>query len=175
VLSKPVTHRRELSRWPKTRPGVNKKVAAKPQRRQKISAPKKFDSTKSKHHKKFTRASKAQKLQALLRRIKVFAPNIPLNLNFYRSAEGVYGSYWLGKFINTLQLGGGKKTVEKQVYSALQSIKYATAVNPLLLYLETLDKIKPIFRLRNYIVRRVIIKEYPIVVLRPRRLILAVH
>jgi hypothetical protein len=41
--------------------------------------------------------------------------------------------------------------------------------------LETLDKIKPTFRLRNRIVRRSIIKEYPIVVLRPRQLILAVH
>lgn len=41
--------------------------------------------------------------------------------------------------------------------------------------METLDKIKPTFRLRNRIQRRGIIKEYPIVVLRPRQLILAVH
>ena len=54
-------------------------------------------------------------------------------------------------------------------------LKFSLAVSPLLIFLETLDKIKPNFRLRNYIVRRTIIKEYPIVVLRPRQLILAVH
>jgi hypothetical protein len=41
--------------------------------------------------------------------------------------------------------------------------------------LEILDKIKPTFRLRNYIVRRTIIKEYPVVAMRSRQLILAIH
>ena len=38
-----------------------------------------------------------------------------------------------------------------------------------------LDKIKPSFRLRNYIVRRVIIKQYPVVALRPRLYMIALH
>lgn len=54
-------------------------------------------------------------------------------------------------------------------------LKLSLGISPLLLLLETLDKVKPNLRLRNYIVRRTIIKEYPIVVLRPRQLILAVH
>ena len=81
----------------------------------------------------------------------------------------------MGKFINTLLRAGKKKTVIRYVYKAMSQIKFSTAANPLILFLEVLDKIKPIFRLRNYIVRRVIIKEFPIAVLRPRKLILAVH
>lgn len=113
--------------------------------------------------------------QDLLNGIKHSTPGIALNIDFHRSAEGIYDSYWVGKFINTLQLGGGKKTASACVYKALASVKYGTSANPLIVFLETLDRTKPTFRLRNYIVRRVIIKEYPIVVLRPRRLILAVH
>ena len=119
--------------------------------------------------------SKDARYQKMLRVIKASTPSTALNVDFYRSADGIYGSYWLGKLINTLQLGGQKKVAARQVYASLNSLKYSIGDNPLLIFLETLDKIKPTFRLRNYIVRRVIIKEYPIVVLRPRRLILAVH
>lgn len=102
-------------------------------------------------------------------------PDLPLNIDFYRSADGIYTSYWLGKFINTLLKSGKKKSTAKHVYKSLRLIKFATKTSPLTIFLELLDKIKPMFRLRNYIVRRVIIKEFPIAVLRPRRLILAVH
>ena len=127
--------------------------------------------------KKNYRKPKAKKLTTQqLQLLKASKPaSMELNTDFYRSAEGVYTSYWLGKFMNTILHDGKKKTVAKYVYKALAQIKFSIHANPLLLFLEVLDKIKPTFRLRNYIVRRVIIKEFPIVVLRPRRLILAVH
>ncbi len=102
-------------------------------------------------------------------------PALPLNIDFYNAMEGVYSSYWAGKLISTLQLSGKRKTVARHFYKAAAVLKLSLGSNPLLLLLEILDKIKPTFRLRNYIVRRTIIKEYPIVVLRPRQLILAVH
>ena len=128
--------------------------------------------------KKFKRKqlrSKDARQKKILQVIKASTPSTALNVDFYRSVEGIYSSYWLGKLINTLQRGGQRKVIARHVYGALTSLRYSTGANPLLIFLETLDKIKPTFRLRNYIVRRVIIKEYPIVVLRPRRLILAVH
>ena len=106
---------------------------------------------------------------------KIKPPAIPLNVDFYKSADGVYNSYWLGKLINTLLHDGKRKIVSKQVYKAFTLVKLVTGESPMILFLEILEQIKPLFRLRNYIVRRVIIKEFPIVVLRPRRLILAVH
>ena len=102
-------------------------------------------------------------------------PSLPLNIDFYNVVDGVYTSYWVGKLISTLQREGKKKTIAKHYYKAVTTLKLTFRVNPLLLFLETLDKVKPTFRLRNRILRRGIIKEYPIVVLRPRQLILAVH
>jgi len=102
-------------------------------------------------------------------------PTLPLNIDFYNVVDGVYTSYWAGKLISTLQRDGKKKTIAKYFYKAAGILKLSLGTSPLLLLLETLDKIKPTFRLRNRIVRRSIIKEYPIVVLRPRQLILAVH
>jgi hypothetical protein len=102
-------------------------------------------------------------------------PSLPLNIDYHRVVDGVYTSYWTGKLISTLQREGKKKTAAKHFYKAITILKLTLGNSPLLLLLETLDKIKPNFRLRNRIARRSVIKEYPILVLRPRQLILAVH
>ena len=137
----------------------------------------KFNKAKKINNKKTYKKPRAKKLTTKqLLALKASKPaSLSLNIDFHRSADGVYTSYWLGKFMNTLFQGGNKKTVSKYVYRAFSRLKFMTGTNPLILFLEVLDKIKPTFRLRNYIVRRVIIKEFPIVVLRPRRLIMAVH
>ena len=106
--------------------------------------------------------------------VKTFA-HLPLNENFYRVADGLYSSYWVGKIATVLQRDGNKKTIVSQIYKSCVSVRFILNLNPMILMLELLDKIKPSFRLRNYIVRRTIIKEYPVTVLRPRQLILAVH
>lgn len=74
-----------------------------------------------------------------------------------------------------LTRSGNKKTSAREVYRAFAIVKYSLGYNPLLLFLETLDKIKPFLRLRNYIVRRVIIKEYPIVSSRSRQFLVALQ
>ena len=100
---------------------------------------------------------------------------LDLNVNFFNALDGVYNSYWLGKLINMLVTQGKKKVVARHTRRSLAVLKYARTTNPLLLLLEIIDKIKPSFRLRNYIVRRVQVKEYPIVTFRSRQLIIALH
>jgi len=103
------------------------------------------------------------------------AASTDLNIDFFTAADGVYSSYWVGKLTNTLLRRGNKKAVSRHIYRSFAILKYTSGVSPLIFLLEVLDKIKPTFRLRNYIVRRVIVKEYPIVTLRPRQFMIAVH
>ena len=81
----------------------------------------------------------------------------------------------MGKLISTLLHQGKKKIVTRALYHAFTIIKYTLNSNPLLLFLETLEKIRPTFRLRNRIVRRVVIKQYPIVSYRSRQFMIALH
>jgi ribosomal protein S7 len=103
------------------------------------------------------------------------ASEIKANLDYYAAVDGVYSSYWVGKLISVLVKKGNKKIASKHVYKSFSAAKYITGVSPLIIFLEILDRIKPTFRLRNYIVRRVIIKEYPIVARRSQQLMLATH
>ena len=123
---------------------------------------------------KFNAKSRKSLKHTLRARLPLKPPTLPLNLDFYNVIDGVYSSYWVGKLIAVLQKKGKKKIVTGSVYKAMAAIKLSTGTSPLLTLLETLDKVKPTFRLRNR-VRRTTIKEYPIVVLRPRQLILAIH
>lgn len=136
---------------------------------------KSFTNSKKTTKKVNYKSKKSLKRGKALAPVVIKHPSMPLNIDFYNVVDGVYTSYWAGKLISTLQRDGKKKIVAKHFYKAAAMIKLSLGTSPLLLLLETLDKIKPSFRLRNYIVRRTIIKEYPIVVLRPRQLILAVH
>lgn len=164
--NKKSAYKAQVKKNPKSSAVNKRKVLKSPSAR-----PKKFNT------KKLYKKPRAKKLtNAQLQALRVSKPaSVPLNIDFYSAAEGTYSSYWLGKFINSVLTDGKKKTVAKHVYKAFSQIKFATGTNPLILFLEVLDKIKPSFRLRNYIVRRVIVKEFPIAVLRPRRLIMAVH
>lgn len=113
---------------------------------------------------------------ALNDKAKNYAPaSMELNTIFFGTADGIYASYWVGKLISTLLHQGKKKIAARALYRAFTLIKYTLNINPLLLFLETLDRVRPTFRLRNRIVRRVVIKEYPIVDHRSRQFMIAVH
>jgi len=68
---------------------------------------------------------------------------------------------------------GRKKTAAKHIYKALLQIKYEYREIPVLTLFEVLEKLKPTFRLRQYVVRRTQIKEYPYVAKESRRYMLA--
>jgi len=70
---------------------------------------------------------------------------------------------------------GKKKTVTKHLHKALIQLKYSFHEMPILIILELLERLKPTFRLRKYIVKRTIIKEYPFVAKESRRYMVALH
>lgn len=98
-----------------------------------------------------------------------------LNAIFYKNIDPVYGSFWLGRFINTFQKNGKKRYASRQVYQGLSLFKYAKNTNPILYFFETLDKIKPTLKLRNYLAKRGKIKKYPVPVLPATKIMVAAH
>jgi len=80
-----------------------------------------------------------------------------------RMAEGVYSSYWLGRFMNSFIRRGQKKAAHRHIYKALLIFKLHTGVAPLVTFLETLEQLKPAFRLSHWFPRNTAI-IYPRVV-----------
>jgi len=70
---------------------------------------------------------------------------------------------------------GKKKLASKHINKALLMIKYEYKITPLLLFLEMLEILKPVFRLRKYIVRRTVVKQYPYIAKASRRYMVAVR
>lgn len=137
---------------------------------------------KNKHKNSFTKfkSKKPYRRKILTKtdKLKIRKNTTPvpaLNQNFYRAVDGVYFSYWFGKLINTLQKNGKKSKISSKLYGGMLLYKYTSNSNPILAYFELLDRIKPIYKLRNYIARRGAIKKYPVPVFIATRLTLAIH
>lgn len=79
---------------------------------------------------------------------------------YYRIAEGMYGSYWLGKLANGLIQSGKKKLVDRHFVQACMFLKWQHSINPVDSFLESLDYIKPVFN-SHYIILRGQKKEFP--------------
>ena len=69
--------------------------------------------------------------------------------SYYRNLDGIYNSFWVGKFINMLIYRGNKKKITKQVYKAFLNLKILHISNPNLFFLEILEQIKPFIKLEN--------------------------
>lgn len=100
---------------------------------------------------------------------------LPLNIDYFKYTDGIYSSYWVGRFINMFIIKGKKKTAARHMYQAFAQLKYSLREMPLLVLLEILEKLKPTFRLRKYIRKRNIIKEYPFVAKQSRRYIMVIQ
>lgn len=61
--------------------------------------------------------------------------------------EGYYHSFWLGRLFNSYIKKGKKNKVYKHLYLSFLKLKINYNVNPLLQWFETLEYIKPTFRL----------------------------
>jgi len=79
---------------------------------------------------------------------------------FYRSVDGVYSSFWFGKFINIFASEGKKQVVDKQFEHVLAISKIQFSKLPLLVFLEGLVAVKPIFNL-GIIVSRGKERQFP--------------
>jgi small subunit ribosomal protein S7 len=60
---------------------------------------------------------------------------------FYPDAK--YGSLVLAKFINFVMYGGKKTTAEKIIYTALDNIKIKTKLDPLKVFTDAINNIRP--------------------------------
>lgn len=69
--------------------------------------------------------------------------------NFYRSAEGYYNSYWLGKLTNAFVSEGLKHTVEKELSKSYIFTKLHLNTVTFYIFLLKLEKIKPTFKLKS--------------------------
>lgn len=119
-----------------------------------------------------------QKLkEAREKRLASIKPSSMLELNkhFFKYIEGIYSSYWMGRFLNMFVKKGKKKTAAKHLYKALLYAKLQLGSMPMLLLLELLERLKPTFRLRKYVVRRTQLKEYPHVARASRRYMMSVR
>lgn len=93
---------------------------------------------------------------------------------FYRTADGLYSSYWSGKFINSFMHGGNKQTIEVALKQTYASIKFYYRVAPVDLLLESLERIKPLFGM-GYVVVAGKRREFPYLLAEDRQFNFAVR
>jgi len=70
---------------------------------------------------------------------------------FHSSLDGIYSSFWIGKFNNLLTKEGKLSLVENQI-SAIHFYSKTQRIAPASLILENLLKVKPIFSLSSSVV-----------------------
>lgn len=68
---------------------------------------------------------------------------------FYRSAEGHYNSFWLGKLTNAFTTEGLKHTIEKELSKSFIFIKLYLNKLTSQIFLLKLEKLKPTFKLKS--------------------------
>jgi hypothetical protein len=86
----------------------------------------------------------------------------PQFTNYYRYVDGVYNSYWLGKFVNMFIKAGKKRRALSTIHDVFKSLKFSYNILPFTMLMGTLKKLKPAFKLRKYKVKKGrVIKEYP--------------
>jgi ribosomal protein S7 len=69
--------------------------------------------------------------------------------DFYKSLDGFYGSYWIGKFTNSFVQKGQKHTVEKELAKSFIFTKLRLNSLTLHILLINFEKIKPTFKLKS--------------------------
>jgi small subunit ribosomal protein S7 len=93
---------------------------------------------------------------------------------YYKANDGIYSSFWFGKFVNLQMRVGSKLTVLKGIEKAMNLLKLSIRSSPLELYLLNLQHIKPTFIIRSITVkgRR---REFPLYLGPSKQLQLAVR
>ena len=81
---------------------------------------------------------------------------------YYRYIDSIFLSYWLGKFINNFIKNGNKKTIEAEFKKAYGYLKISKKCNLFLIFLESIEKVKPITNLKSITVSGKT-REYPVI------------
>lgn len=69
--------------------------------------------------------------------------------DFYKSLDGHYNSYWVGKFTNAFVKKGHKHTIEKELTKTFTFTKLHLNALTLHVLLLNIEKIKPTFKLKS--------------------------
>ena len=69
---------------------------------------------------------------------------------YFRNLDGLFHSFWVGKLINFFIMNGKKTFISTQVYKSLLLCKFCNKMQPLTLFLEILDQLKPLVLLTNW-------------------------
>jgi hypothetical protein len=96
----------------------------------------------------------------LYKQLKLPNP-ISSRTNYFNYVDGMYSSYWVGRLIGTFTKRGMKRKVAVYIYKAFLNLKYELQTQPQKILLEILNRIKPLFKLEKFVVRRTQIKSYP--------------
>ena len=75
-------------------------------------------------------------------------------ITYYNFVDGVYNSYWFGKFINMFIKEGKKRKAQALIYTAFDSLKYTYNISAFKMLMNTLNKLRSVFKLRKYKVRK---------------------
>jgi small subunit ribosomal protein S7 len=88
--------------------------------------------------------------------------------------DPIHGSQEVAKFINVLMIGGKKSVAERIIYGALDQIKIKTSKDPLEVFLQAVNNVKPVVEVKS---RRVGGANYqvPVEVRPTRRMALAMR
>jgi small subunit ribosomal protein S7 len=88
--------------------------------------------------------------------------------------DPIHGSQEVAKFINVLMIGGKKSVAERIIYGALDQIKSKTSKDPLEVFLQAVNNVKPVVEVKS---RRVGGANYqvPVEVRPTRRMALAMR
>jgi ribosomal protein S7 len=90
----------------------------------------------------------------------------------YNISDGLYSSYWAGKFVNSFIKAGNKGSSSKQIELILLGLKRKNNIHPLKLLLEGLERFRPIFNI-GVIMLRGRKRYFPVVINKNKRTKLA--
>jgi len=82
---------------------------------------------------------------------------------YYRTVDGSYNSFWIGKLINKFVKKGQKITVENKFKKTYLYSKLYLNKSFHHLFLEKIERIRPIFKLKSKLIAGTI-KEYPVII-----------
>ncbi|MGH8600852.1 MAG: 30S ribosomal protein S7 [Burkholderiales bacterium] len=63
--------------------------------------------------------------------------------------DPIHGSQEVAKFINVLMIGGKKSVAERIIYGALDQIKSKTSKDPLEVFLQAVNNVKPVVEVKS--------------------------
>lgn len=82
---------------------------------------------------------------------------------YYRTMDGSYNSFWVGKLINKFVKKGQKLTIENKFKKVYMFSKLHLNKNFHHLFLEKIERIRPIFKLKSKLIAGTL-KDYPVII-----------